>query len=60
MIATPRALFRRLPPPAELLPASRTVAPRPPPSRSSESAAIQPDIITIGMPGPGWAEPPAR
>ena len=23
-------------------------------------AAIQPDIITIGMPGPGWAEPPAR
>ena len=25
-----------------------------------ESAAIQPDIMTIGMPGPGWAAPPAR
>src|SRR5262249_47265895 len=32
------------------------------PARSlvSESAAIQPDISTIGMPGPGWAAPPAR
>src|SRR5262245_10067801 len=30
------------------------------PSWSSVSAAIQPDISTIGMPGPGWAAPPAR
>ena len=29
-------------------------------SASRASAAIQPDIITIGMPGPGWAAPPAR
>ncbi len=29
-------------------------------SWSSASAAIQPDISTIGMPGPGWAAPPAR
>src|SRR5262245_29922107 len=29
-------------------------------SRSSASAAIQPDISTIGMPGPGCAAPPAR
>ena len=29
-------------------------------SRSSASAAIQPDIITIGIPGPGCAAPPAR
>ena len=30
------------------------------PSRSSASAAIHPDIRTMGMPGPGWAAPPAR
>ena len=30
------------------------------PSRSSASAAIQPDISTIGIPGPGWAAPPAK
>ncbi len=29
-------------------------------SRSRLSAAIQPDISTIGMPGPGCAAPPAR
>ena len=29
-------------------------------SWSMASAAIQPDIITMGMPGPGWAAPPAR
>ena len=29
-------------------------------SWSSASAAIQPDISTIGMPGPGCAAPPAR
>jgi hypothetical protein len=29
-------------------------------SASSASAAIQPDIITMGMPGPGCAAPPAR
>lgn len=29
-------------------------------SLSRLSAAIQPDIRTIGMPGPGWAAPPAR
>ena len=31
-----------------------------PASRSSASAAIQPDISAIGMPAPGCAEPPAR
>ena len=43
-------------------PASSAAAPmpRPPRSRSSASAAIQPLIITIGMPGPGCAAPPAR
>ena len=30
------------------------------PSRSSASAAIHPDISTMGMPGPGCAAPPAR
>src|SRR5689334_13505783 len=35
-------------------------APAPPISWSSVSAAIQPDIMTIGIPGPGWAAPPAR
>jgi hypothetical protein len=29
-------------------------------SSSSESAAIHPDISTMGTPGPGWAAPPAR
>src|SRR5436305_14282672 len=29
-------------------------------SRSSVSAAIQPDINTIGIPGPGCAAPPAK
>ena len=33
---------------------------RSPAFRSSVSAAIHPDIMTMGMPGPGWAEPPAR
>ena len=36
------------------------LAPAPPTSWSSVSAAIQPDIMTIGIPGPGWAAPPAR
>ena len=30
------------------------------PSLSSASAAIQPLMRTMGMPGPGWAAPPAR
>ena len=34
--------------------------PRPPMSVSIASAAIQPDIITIGMPGPGCAAPPHK
>jgi hypothetical protein len=29
-------------------------------SASSESAAIHPDISTIGIPGPGCAAPPAK
>ncbi len=62
------ALWRSLSEPCAVIEMARTerysaassIGPRPPMSWSSASAAIQPDIMTIGMPGPGLAAPPAR